>query len=73
VHLAKYSYGEQIKEDEMGGKCGTQGISEKCIQFCLESLTERYFLEDLRVDGMLILTLWRRNFLLNFSTPVFKM
>ena len=23
--LAKYSYGEQIKEDEMGGKCGTQG------------------------------------------------
>jgi len=39
----------------MGGKCDTQGISEKCIQFCFESLKERYLLEDLRINGMLIL------------------
>jgi hypothetical protein len=46
---------KKLRRKEMDGKYGTQGISEKCIQFCLEGLKERDFLEDLRVDGMLIL------------------
>ena len=32
VFLSKYNSGDQIKEDEMGGACGTYGGDEKCIQ-----------------------------------------
>jgi hypothetical protein len=32
VLLSKYYSGNQIKEDEMGGACGTYGGDEKCIQ-----------------------------------------
>jgi len=32
VFLSKYNSGDQIKEDEMGGACGTYGGDEKCVQ-----------------------------------------
>jgi len=34
---------------------------------------DRGYFEGPGVDGRIILTFWYRNFLLNFSTPVFKM
>lgn len=30
--LAKYYSGDQIKQGEIGGACGTRGEEEKCIQ-----------------------------------------
>jgi hypothetical protein len=45
--LTKYSV-EQIKEDGMGGACGTDGEEEKYIQgFCNGCVKERCYLEEL--------------------------
>jgi hypothetical protein len=41
----------------MGGECSMYGKDEKCIQYWLESLRERYHSEDLGVDGRIILEL----------------
>jgi hypothetical protein len=30
--FARYCYGDQSKEDEMGGACGAHGGGEGCIQ-----------------------------------------
>jgi len=30
--FTKYYYGDQIKEDEIGGECGTYRGDEKCIE-----------------------------------------
>jgi len=32
VRFTKYYYGDQIKEDEMCGKCRTNGRDEKCLK-----------------------------------------
>jgi hypothetical protein len=54
--ITKYYYGNQISEDVMGGTCSMQGSDEKCIQhFSQKNLKRRYHLEDLGVDGRIIL------------------
>jgi hypothetical protein len=46
----------QFKENEMGGACSTNGRDEKCVQkFWSENLKGRDHLEDLGVDGRIIL------------------
>jgi hypothetical protein len=32
-NIIKYCYGDQFKEDEMGGTCSTQGGDDKCMQY----------------------------------------
>jgi hypothetical protein len=50
--LTEYS-GDEIKKNEMGGTCGTNGRQEKCIQgFGEGDLRERDHVEDLGVDGV---------------------
>jgi hypothetical protein len=44
--------GDQMKNDEVGGACGTYGGQER---FCLGDLVERNHLEDLSLDGKIIL------------------
>jgi hypothetical protein len=44
-------YDDQIR-DGMGGACDTQGRDRKSIQ---ENLKERYHLEDLDIDGRIII------------------
>jgi len=42
--------GDQIKKNEMGGACGTNGEQEKCKQgFLWGGLMERDYLEDLGI------------------------
>jgi hypothetical protein len=52
----KYYQSVQIKETEMGGPRSTHGRDEKMhITFWLENLNGRKHLEDLNVDGKIIL------------------
>jgi hypothetical protein len=47
--------GDQIKEDEMGGACGTHGRDEKFIQnFGWKNLKGRDNLEGVGVEGRII-------------------
>jgi hypothetical protein len=56
VHFAKYYEGDQVKEDPMGRICSTRGSYEKLIRkFWSENLKGRDHLEDLGVDGRIIL------------------
>jgi hypothetical protein len=51
--------GHEIKEDEVGGARRTQGGDEKCAQkLWLGSLKGGDHLEDLGVDGRIILNLY---------------
>jgi hypothetical protein len=43
-----------MKRNEMGGACGTYA-GEVYTVFWWENLSERYNLEDLGVDGMIVL------------------
>jgi hypothetical protein len=46
----------QTKEDVIGGACSTDGRNEKCIGiFWLENLKGKDHVEDLGVDGKIIL------------------
>ena len=55
--LTKYA-GDQIKKNEMGGACCTYGKGQRRIQcFCWGNMRERDHLEELGVDGMIILRL----------------
>jgi hypothetical protein len=46
-----------MKEDEMGGACGIYGGEEKYIQeFLCGYRKERDHLEDLDIDGIILLT-----------------
>jgi hypothetical protein len=53
VLLAKYYVGDQIKKNELGGACSTYR-EERCIHTGLWC-RERDHLEDLAVDGRIIL------------------
>jgi hypothetical protein len=44
-----------MKENEMGGTCGTDEIEEESIRGLVGNLKEINCLEDLRVDGKMIL------------------
>ena len=49
---------EQINTNKIGGKCGTYGVEDSCVQaFDVEKLKERSHLYDLDVDGRIILKL----------------
>jgi hypothetical protein len=45
----------QSKKNEMGRACGTYGSQEECTGFCWRDLRERDYLEDLGIDGRIIL------------------
>jgi hypothetical protein len=54
----KYYSGDQVKLNDMGWACGTYGSQERSIQgFCRGDIRERDHLEDLDVDGRIILSL----------------
>jgi len=46
---------DQIKEDGLGWACIHMGISALCTRFCLESVKEGDYVEDLRTNGRIIL------------------
>jgi hypothetical protein len=49
--------GDEIKEDKMGGTCGTYGVEDKYMQVLLGNLKETDNLEDILVAGNIILKL----------------
>jgi len=49
--------GDEIKEDKMGGTCGTYGVEDKYMQVLLGNLKETDTLEDILVAGNIILKL----------------
>jgi hypothetical protein len=51
LHHLRY----QVKEDEMGGVCSTDGRDEKYIQILVGKLKGRDHLEHLGADGRIIL------------------
>jgi len=54
--ISRYYCGDQIKEHEMGGTCSTDEKDEKTHTiFWLENLKGRDHLQDLGVDGKIIL------------------
>jgi len=54
---------DKTKKNEMGGACGTYGIQEKLLKvFRWEGLRERGYLEDLGLDGRIILKLTFKTF-----------
>jgi hypothetical protein len=56
LYYSKYYAGDQIKEDETGGECGTYGRQERCIQGSGgRNLRKRDNLEYLVVDKRIIL------------------
>jgi hypothetical protein len=55
VLLPKYYLFDQIKKNEMGGACGAYGRQERCRVFWWGNLKERNPLEDLGVDGRVVL------------------
>jgi len=69
--------GESVTEEERSGRPATSRTEEniaKVGQILCENrpLTVRRVAEEVKIDRETvkkILTLWRRNFLLNFSTP----
>ena len=48
-------FGDEIKEDEMGGALGRHGTEEKLIQSLAGKMKERNHLEDLDIDRRIIL------------------
>ena len=57
MYLTKYSLSDQINKDEMGGACSTYGIQgEMHTRVRRGNLRERDHLEDLGVDGTIILS-----------------
>jgi hypothetical protein len=57
VHFTKYYYDDQIKDDRGGGGCSVYEEDEECIKWYVENLKGRDHLEDLSVDGNIILKL----------------
>jgi len=55
VLLNKYYLCGQIKKKVISRQCGTHGREEIFIQFWLGNLREREHLEDLSIDGRIIL------------------
>jgi len=53
--LTKYFSGNEIERNEMGGACGTCGGQERSYRILVGDLRERDHLEDLGVDGKIIL------------------
>jgi hypothetical protein len=51
----KYYWDDKIKEDEIGRVCGAHGRHEFIAKHCSENMEERDYLEDLDVDGRIIL------------------
>jgi hypothetical protein len=48
--------GDAVKDDEMGGTCGTCGGEEKCLQrFGREKVKERDHLKEIDVDERMLL------------------
>jgi hypothetical protein len=45
VLFTTYYYGDQIKEDEMGGACNTHGRDEKCIQISVRKPVKKKLFE----------------------------
>jgi len=55
-HILKEIYsGDQIKKNEMGGTCSTYGKGELLTKFWWGNLMERDHLENMGVDGSIIL------------------
>jgi hypothetical protein len=58
VLLSKYYLGDKIKEDEMGGTCGTYGGEVYTgVRILVGNKKESDSLKDLGVDGRIILKL----------------
>jgi len=55
VLLTKYYSGDQIKMNDLDGACGMYGRKERCIQGFSGEMRERNQLEDLGIDGRIIL------------------
>jgi hypothetical protein len=55
VLLTGYCLTDEVKETEMCGACGTYRGEDKCIQNFGGELKERDQLEDLGVDGRLLI------------------
>ena len=54
--LTKYYLGDKMKKNEMGDACSRYGRRERCIEgFGEETLGERYHLENLGIDGRILL------------------
>ena len=53
--LTKCYSGDKIKNNEMGGAYGTYGRHEWCILGLVGNLKELNHLDDVRVDGRMIL------------------
>jgi hypothetical protein len=48
-------FGLSIKKNEMGSVCGTYRREDRCVEFWWRDLRERDYLEDLGVDGRIML------------------
>jgi hypothetical protein len=56
LKLTEYYSRDEIKKNEMDRACGTYGGQKRSIQdFCGEIRSERDHMEDLSVDGRIIL------------------
>jgi hypothetical protein len=53
--LLRFSNPDAIKEDEMGGACGTYGEKRNACRVWLGNTKERNHLVDLSVEGRIIL------------------
>jgi hypothetical protein len=52
--LSKHYWEEQIKEDKMGGACGTFGVEEEYIEFWWGKVKKRDGLQDIGVHKIVI-------------------
>jgi hypothetical protein len=55
VLLDKHYCGDKLKANEMGGRCGMHARQDKCTKGMAKKLSKLEGLEDLVVDGRIIL------------------